>query len=182
MPRLRFRLLGLGLFLLVFPFFIRRRPRVERQITICAPPEEIFPMINKLQNWPLWSAWNERSEVEFSYGEIIEGEGAVQRWRGERNSGTLRILRSEPERRIDYALELHYGRFRFRIRGRLDFLQDGACTRLRWRCVWEPARNPYRRYLDLFLRWSMGHNFSRGLSNLRERVERKTARAPKSMV
>src|SRR4051812_10458012 len=40
------RLFAVAAFLLVCPFFLRRRPRVERRITILAPPSAIFPFLN----------------------------------------------------------------------------------------------------------------------------------------
>ena len=67
MKRLPFRLFVLATFLLVFPFFLRRRPRVERRITILAPPSAIFPFLNDLQNWPLWTAWSRREEMHYTF-------------------------------------------------------------------------------------------------------------------
>jgi hypothetical protein len=169
MPRLRVRLSVLAIFLLVFPFFLRRRPRVGRRITICAPPERIFEMLNDLRNWPRWTAWSQRDEIAFDYGDVTSGVGAVQRWQQGNHAGTLRIIRSEPDTRIDYHLEMNDGKFR--LLGRIDLVRDGACTRLLWKCVWEPARNPYMRYADLFFRWMIGRDFSAGLANLKELIE-----------
>ena len=171
MPRLRVRLLVFAIFLLTFPFFLRRRPRVERRITILAPPETIFPLVNDLRNWPLWTAWSEREEIEFNYGDVVEGAGALQRWRTAKTDGMLRIVRSRANRRIDYTLEMDAGKYH--LLGRVDFIPDGACTRIVWKCVWPSARNPYMRYIDLAFRWLMGRDFARGLARLRTAVERK---------
>jgi len=169
MPRLRVRLAVLALFLLVFPYFMRRRPRVARQITICTPPEDIFDMVNDLRNWPRWTAWSRREEISFDYGDVTHGVGAMQKWRQGKHAGTLRIIRSEPGKRIDYHLDMNRGKFR--LLGRIDLVPDGECTRLTWKCVWEPARNPYMRYVDLFFRWMIGRDFSEGLVNLKTLVE-----------
>ncbi len=48
-PSVRHQLFALAVFLLVFPFFMKRRPRVERGITICKTPEEIFPFLEELK-------------------------------------------------------------------------------------------------------------------------------------
>lgn len=169
MPRLRHRLLAFALFLLVFPFFLRRRPRVERRITICATPEEIFPFLNDLRNWPLWSPWARREEIEFSYGGQFEGVGAVQRWRGAKISGVTRVVRSDVPERIDYEVEVSGGKYQ--LLGRFLLTRDGECTRVAWRCVWEPALNPYMRYFDLFLRWMLSRDFTAGLQHLKTAVE-----------
>ncbi len=173
MPRTRPPFLAAAVFLLVFPFFLRRRPRVERRITILAPTDEIFPMLNDLRTWPLWTAWGSQDEVEFSYGELTAGAGAVQRWRSRKMEGVVRIIRSDAGRRLDYEVEMCAGKYQ--LLGRFDLVPDGACTRVTWRCVWEPALNPYRRYFDLFCKWMIGRDFSSGLANLKIAVERRHA-------
>lgn len=173
----RFRLLLLATFLLVFPFFLRRRPRVERRITILAPPSAIFPLLNDLRNWPLWSAWGDGGEMRFTYGETVLGAGAEQRWQGCRMKGAMRILKSEADERIDYEVAINDGAYQ--IVGRIDLQPDGACTRLVWKCAWDRAENPYRRYFDLLLRWMIRRDFARGLANLKALVER--AEAPEEM-
>ncbi|MEI9893903.1 MAG: hypothetical protein WDN28_08360 [Chthoniobacter sp.] len=64
----RSRLLLFLTFLLVFPFFLRRRPRVERRITILAPPAAIFPFLHDLRNWALWTEWARRRKSTASTG------------------------------------------------------------------------------------------------------------------
>ena len=169
MPRPRYSLLAFLGFLLVFPFFLRRRPRVERRVTILMSPEEIFPLVNDLRNWPQWTVWGNNAESEHSFGELAVGVGAEQHWRNPNMEGTLRIIRSDPNARIDYEFDLANGKYF--IRGRLDFAKDGACTRVSWRCVWELAANPYMRYADLFFQWMIGRDFAEGLSNLKAVAE-----------
>jgi hypothetical protein len=165
----RSRLLLLVTFFLVFPFFLRRRPRIERRITILAPPAAIFPFLNDLRNWPLWTAWNRRESIDYEYGPTSAGDGAEQHWASPRVSGVLRISKSEPDERIDYELEMGDGAYQ--LVGRLELHPDGACTRLVWKCAWDLAKNPYRRYFDLALRWMMRGDFAAGLENLKALVE-----------
>jgi len=153
---------------LVFPFFLRRRPRVERRVTILAPPASIFPFLNDLRNWALWTEWNRRYEIDYAYGEKTAGEGATQEWETSHIDGSLTILRSETDSKIDYELQLDGQR---RILGRLELHPDGACTRVTWRCVWDRAENPYRRYIDLLLLRLIGRDFQHSLENLKEIVE-----------
>jgi hypothetical protein len=165
----RSRLFVLATFLLVFPFFLRRRPRVERRITILAKPSSIFPFLNDLRNWPLWTVWDRREELDYEYGDVTAGEGAEQRWASSRVSGVLRITKSENDERIDYELEI--GDRAYRLVGRIELQPDGACTRLVWKCAWDLAKNPYRRYFDLIMRWMMRRDYAAGLENLKELVE-----------
>jgi hypothetical protein len=169
MKSLRARFLLLAMFLLIFPFFLRRRPRVERRITILAPPSAIFPYLNDLRNWPLWTAWNRREEMHFTYDGAPSGEGAEQRWQGCKMDGVMRIAKSEPDERIDYELEIDGGAYQ--IVGRIELHPDGACTRLVWKCAWDRAANPYRRYFDQLMRWMIGRDFAESLANLKAVVE-----------
>ena len=171
MKRFQFRLLLLAGFLLVFPFFLRRRPRVERRATIMAPPEEIFPFINDLKQWPMWTEWGRREDLQYAYGEKSAGDGAVQKWRNGRTSGETHIIRSEPGDRVDYEVHMKDCATIF---GRLLLQKDGACTRVVWRCVWDRARNPYRRYVDLLFQRMIAHDFQMGLDRLKVLVEQKS--------
>lgn len=166
---LRFRFLTFALFLAIFPFFIRRRPRVERRVTILATPPAIFPFLNDLRNWPLWTAWGQREEMEYTYGETSEGTGGEQRWRSRRMDGVIRITKSEADRRIDYEVEMEGGKYQ--MVGRIELQPDGACTRLVWRGAWELSENPSHRYFDLFLRWVIQRDLATGLENLKGLVE-----------
>ncbi|HSI14087.1 MAG TPA: SRPBCC family protein [Chthoniobacter sp.] len=165
----RSRLLLFAAFLLVFPFFLRRRPRVEQRITILARPEAIFPFLNDLRNWPLWTVWDRRNEIDYEYGSITAGDGAEQRWASHDMSGVLRILKSDRDERIDY--ELLMGEGTYEVVGRLELHPDGACTRVVWKCAWDLAKNPYRRYFDLLMRWMMRRDYAAGLENLKALVE-----------
>jgi hypothetical protein len=84
-------------------------------------------------------------------------------------SGIMRILKSEPNERIDYELEL--GDDACQMVGRLEMEADGACTRVVWKCAWDLAQNPYRRYFDLAMCWMIRRDFAAGLENLKALVE-----------
>jgi hypothetical protein len=171
----RFRLLLLTAFLLVFPFFIRRRPRVERRITILAPPQAIFPFLIDLRNWPLWTEWHRREEIDYEYGSTSVGDGAEQWWSSRHMSGLVHILKSDRDERIDYELSMYDGAWR--LVGRIELHPDGACTRLVWKCAWDLAQNPYRRYFDLAMRWMIQRDFAAGLENLKALVESPATRS-----
>ncbi len=142
---------------------------MERRITILARPASIFPFLNDLRNWPLWSAWGEKASFDYEYGPITTGEGAEQHWACPAISGIMRIVKVVPDERIDYEVEMGDGAYR--VVGRIELHPDGACTRIVWKCAWDRAANPYRRYFDLLLRWMMRHDFAAGLENLKVLVE-----------
>jgi hypothetical protein len=168
MKRFQIRLLFLAGFLLIFPFFLRRRQRVERRITILARPADIYPLLDELRTWPSWTRWNSLEQLEYDFGEKSAGEGAILRWRSRQMAGELRSVRSEPNERLDYEMTLSDFAPIF---GRIQLQEDGACTRVIWRCVWERAHNPYRRYFDLLARYLIGCDFQASLERLKRIVE-----------
>src|SRR4029079_1928660 len=105
--------------------------------------------------------WGSGEDVRLAYGETVSGAGAEQRWQGPRMEGVMRIVKSDLDERIDYETTMNGGEYQ--LVGRIELQPDGACTRIVWKCAWDLARNPYRRYFDQLLRWMMRRDFARGL-------------------
>src|SRR5438477_12747671 len=103
--------LAAGAFALVFPFFINRRIRVFRRAVIRAKPPEIFPFINDLRNWPLWTEWARREDIHFSYDGLPAGVGAIQRWENNRMSGEMKVVQSVDDQRVTYDLDIDHGKY-----------------------------------------------------------------------
>src|SRR5450432_2886539 len=164
-----FRGLPLLLFLLIFPWFYKKRPRVARRVIVRAKPQEIFPLLNDLRNWPLWTEWARRDGIHFSYDGSPAGVGAIQRWQTGRMKGVMRVTQSVPDDRVAYDLDINHGHHRFD--GVLALEEIGEYTRVTWACKWELNANPYLRYLDLFMNWMLRRDFEAGLQNLKDLVE-----------
>jgi hypothetical protein len=155
--------------LLALPFFLHKKWRVARRIIIHAKPGAIFPHLNDLRNWPLWTEWARRGEMQFSHGGPESGVGAVQFWDTGRLNGVLKIVQSHPDERIAYELDVQAGKYR--LDGAIALEPIGESTRVTWMCRWESGSNPYSRYLDLYCKWRLNHDFEAGLENLRDLVE-----------
>lgn len=162
-------LFAAGIFALAFPFFINRRMRVFRKTVIRAKPGEIFPLLNDLRNWPLWTEWSRRSEMHVSYDGPPAGIGAVQRWDTEKMSGILRITHSTPDARIAYTLDIAGGRHH--IDGLIALHPAGPLTTVTWTCKWDTGENPYARYPGMFFKGCIGRDFAAGLANLKSLIE-----------
>lgn len=93
-----------GLVLLI-GCFIPRSYDVQTSIVIEAPPEKIFPLINRLSNWESWSMLSESRieglDIEYSGEEA--GSGAIQSWTEPRGKGRMSITASEANKSVDYA-------------------------------------------------------------------------------
>ena len=154
--------------LLVFPFFLRRKWRVARRIIIHAKPREVFPFVNDVRNWPLWTEWGRQPDIRYSFPGETTGAGAVQQWETRRMNGELRIVRSLPDERIVYDLDVNGGKYRFD--GVISLEEVGGSTRVTWLCKWQSGPNPYGRYLDIVCKLMLKRDFQAGLENLRDLV------------
>jgi len=77
--------------------------RVERSISIKAPAEKIFPLINDFHQWEPWSPWEKVDPVvKRSYSGAVNGEGAIYEWNGNKNlgQGRMEIIVSSPTTKV----------------------------------------------------------------------------------
>ncbi|MBI3545346.1 MAG: SRPBCC family protein [Gammaproteobacteria bacterium] len=73
--------------------------RVERSISIKAPPEKIFPLIEDLHRMQTWSAWEKLDPgMKRTYSGAASGQGAVYEWDGNKEvgQGRMEIMQSSP--------------------------------------------------------------------------------------
>ena len=153
----------------MFPFFLSRRSRVIRSVWIAVPPAGVFPFVNSLKNWILWTEWARNEAMETYFEGPEAGEGAVQHWSGRCMRGSTRIVASTPEQRVGYAVEMREGRCN--LEGVISLEPASGGTRVVWSCWWVGGENPYTRYVDLAMRFMVGRDFSAGLQNLKELCE-----------
>ena len=162
-------LFAAGIFAIVFPFFVNRRMRVFRKTVIHAKPEEIFPFLNDLRNWPLWTEWSRRDEMRASYNGPPAGVGATQQWETEKMNGILKITHSTPDARIAYTLDMAGEKYHFD--GVIALDAAGPLTTVTWTCKWDTGENPYARYPGLLIKRCIRCDFAAGLANLKSLIE-----------
>jgi len=169
MKSIRIRLGALALVLGILPLFLPRRPRIARRILIRADRFHIFPLINDLRNWPRWTAWNQRQEIEYHYDGPPAGAGATQHWRAAGHSGVLHMTQSHEGERIAYTLMMDD---RWLLEGAISLEEIAPhMTRILWIARWQGAALPWARYMDLMMMWWIGRDFTTGLENLRKLAE-----------
>lgn len=118
------------------------------EVVIDAPPEKVFPYLNRLDRWPEWSQWATSKDSMFTveYGPQVEGVGAVQTWKEPRGSGKLWITGSEPDRSLEYVVE--FGDFP-RMTSRFELQPVDAGTRLKWSSEGRLPSGPFYGWLRL---------------------------------
>ena len=86
--------------------FAATRPdtfRVERSLSIKAPPEKIFPHINDFHQWQAWSPWEKIDPAaKTAHSGADNGVGAVYEWNGNKEvgQGRMEIIESSPPSKI----------------------------------------------------------------------------------
>src|SRR6185369_2627038 len=74
--------------------------RVQRVVLINAPPDKVFPLINDLKAWPVWSPYEKKDPaMKRTYGAVTAGKGATYAWDGDKNvgQGSMEIVESGPK-------------------------------------------------------------------------------------
>ena len=83
--------------------------RVERSVTIQAPPEKVFSLVNDFHQWERWSPWEKIDPaIQRRYSGAASGKGAVYEWSGnnEVGHGRLQPLESSAPRKA--VLQIHF--------------------------------------------------------------------------
>src|SRR6202171_4213437 len=81
---------------------------VQRAISIKAPAEKIFTLINDFHQWGTWSPYeNKDPAMKRTYSRANSGKGAVYAWDGNKNvgSGRMEILDTSAPAKIVIKLD-----------------------------------------------------------------------------
>ena len=148
--------------------------RVQREITVQAPPDRIFPLINDFRQWVTWSPYeNKDPALKRSYSGAASGKGAVYGWEGNKNvgSGRMEILDASEPSKIVIRLDF-FTPFEAHNTAEFTMLPQGDATNVTW-LMHGPA--PFMsRMMQVFINMDnmIGKDFETGLANLKRLTER----------
>ena len=155
--------------------------RVQRTLTIGAPADRIFPLINDLKPWAAWSPYEKKDPaMKRSFGPVTAGKGATYAWEGDKNvgQGRMEILESAPQRvliKLDFLkpFEAH-NTAEFTLVPKSDGTSDGtgAATDVTW-AIYGPM--PFlSKVMCTFISMDrmIGKDFEAGLASLKSVVEK----------
>jgi uncharacterized protein YndB with AHSA1/START domain len=147
--------------------------RIERSVTINAPPARIFPLINDYRAWASWSPWEKRDPaMKRAYSGAPSGTGAVYEWAGnsEVGSGRMEIIRSIPDSNI--TVDLHFlTPLEARNTAEFNLRPDGEATSVTW-AMYGPS--PFlSKLIGVFLSMDamVGGDFEAGLAAMKAVAE-----------
>ena len=147
---------------------------VQRAITVRAPAEKIFPLIDDFHQWRSWSPYEDRDPaLKRSYEGPASGKGAVYGWEGNKNvgSGRMEILEASTPSKIVIKLDF-LAPFEAHNTAEFTMLPQGGGTHVTW-LMHGPA--PFmNKLMQVFMNLDrmIGKDFEAGLVNLKTVTEK----------
>lgn len=164
--------LGIGAVLI----YAATRPdvfRVERRISVKAPPEKIHALIDDFAQWGAWSPYEKKDPaMKRTFSGPQAGKGAVYAWDGDKNigAGRMEILESVPDRIV---IKLDFVRpFEANNTAEFTMRPKGDATDVIW--AMHGPNLFIGKVIGLFLNMDkmVGTDFEAGLADLKKTAER----------
>lgn len=148
--------------------------RVQRVVLINAPSDKVFPLINDIKAWTVWSPYEKKDPaMKRTYGAVTAGKGATYSWDGDKNvgQGSIEIVESGPRKillKLDFIKP-------FEAHNMGEFLLEpkGDSTSVTW-ATYGPS--PYMsKVIGTFMNIDdlIGRDFEKGLADLKAAAEKK---------
>jgi Polyketide cyclase / dehydrase and lipid transport len=178
-------ILGLGVLVLILAAVALGLPAhvtSSRSVVINAPEYAVYPYLNNLHQFPEWSPWAARDpDMKVTYSGPPEGKGAKIEWESANprvGSGSMQIIDNEQSRSVDLAANLNG------LEGTSSYqlVPAGAGSKVTWSFVYATGSSPIKRWKGLMLDGFVGAEFSKGLENLKAKVEADRATASRPIV
>lgn len=147
--------------------------RVERSVTVNAPAEKIYPLIEDFHAWEQWSPFFDKDEpdTKITYSGAQKGKGAVCSWSGKRlGAGSREITEATPKEKVRIKLD-----FTAPMQAQMtaDFIlkREGLGTKVSWANY---GSNPFvAKLFGIFMSMDkmMGDDMQSRLLDLKKTVE-----------
>ena len=148
--------------------------RVQRAITIKAPADRIFPLINDFHQWVTWSPYeNKDPAMKRTYSGAGSGKGAVYDWEGNKNvgSGRMEILDTSAPSKIVIKLDF-FKPIEGHNTAEFTMLPQGDVTNLMWTMTGPAVLMTKVMQVFINMDHMIGRDFEVGLANLKKLVEK----------
>jgi uncharacterized protein YndB with AHSA1/START domain len=146
---------------------------VERSISIKAPQEKLFAIINDFHQWNEWTPYNKDPAMKKTYSGSANGKGAVYAWEGNKDvgQGEITITDTTPPKEIVFALHMIKP---FEGRNHVVFSLDAKrdSTTVTW--TLEDRHTYFMKVMSLFINLDkmIGGDFEVGLAKLKTVAEK----------
>jgi uncharacterized protein YndB with AHSA1/START domain len=157
---------------LIAALFIKKDYKIEKEITINKPAQQVFDYIKYLKNQPEYSYWATLdTNMTVNYTGTDATVGFISSWKGNKDagSGEQEIVKLEEGKKVDYAL-----RFTEPMESNLNaYLATDSTgtgtTRVRW-ALYGSSKYPLN-LMNPFMDRMMGDDLNIGLANLKKKLE-----------
>ena len=148
--------------------------RIERSVSIKAPPEKIFPHIGDFKAWDAWSPWAKKDPaMKSTLSGAANGKGAIYQWDGNSDvgAGRMEITDATPASRITIKLDF-LKPFAANNTAEFTLQQQGESTRVTW-AMFGPQLF-VAKLMGIFLNIDsmVGKDFEAGLASLKAIAEK----------
>jgi uncharacterized protein YndB with AHSA1/START domain len=150
---------------------------VQRSVSIQAPPERVYALLEDFKRWEAWSPWEKKDPaMKRTYGATTSGKGATYAWEGNGDVGQGRMEIADAVAPSGLTIKLDFVQ-PFEAHNRVDFalVPSGQTTHATW-TMQGPV--PYfARILHMFVDMDkmVGKDFDTGLANLKLAAEKPAA-------
>ena len=151
--------------------------RVQRMVSIKAPPKTIFALINDLHRWSAWSPYEKKDPaMKRTFGGAATGVGAMYEWNGDKNvgQGRMEIVEAAPPSKV--VIKLDFMRpFEARNIAEFTLTPQGNATNVTW-AIHGP--NLFiGKVMSVFINMDtmIGRDFEAGLADLKTIAEKQAA-------
>jgi hypothetical protein len=148
--------------------------QLQRAISVKAPPDKLFALINDLHSWESWTPYNRDPTMKKTFLGAHSGPGAAYIWEGnsEVGQGRIDIVASSAPSRVE--LKLHMLK-PFEAQNRVIFTILGSAegvTQVVW--AMDGPQNYLARLLGVFMSMDtlVGKDFEVGLGRLKAVAEK----------
>jgi uncharacterized protein YndB with AHSA1/START domain len=147
---------------------------VQRSVSIQAPADKIFAMVNDFHQWPAWSPWEHLDPtMKRTLGGAASGPGAIYAWDGSSKVGAGRMEIKEATAPSRIGIQLDFIRpFEGHNVTDFTFTPRGDSTEVTW-LMHGPS--PFiSKLMGLFVNMDtmIGKDFEAGLANLKAAAEK----------
>jgi uncharacterized protein YndB with AHSA1/START domain len=147
--------------------------RVERSLSIAAPPEKIFALIDSFHNWSRWAPQDkEDATMKRTYRGPVSGAGAISEWQSSGSAGRGRMSITESARPTRIVIQTDFVK-PFEAHNVNQFLLEpaGAGTKVTW--TMQGSNLYFMKVMGVFVNMDrmMGKHFEAGLHNLKAVAE-----------
>ena len=142
--------------------------RLERSITIKAPPEKIFAHLADFKLWGAWSPWEKLDPaMKRTHSGAPAGKGAQYAWAGDKaGAGSMEVLEATPSSKVHIKLDFTKP---FEAHNLVDFTLKpaGDSTQVTW-AMYGPS-NYMTKLIHIFFDMDkmVGKDFESGLADLK---------------